>query len=626
MLKKLVVFLLVISICFVSILFPSCKKQQTGEVSARMDGATLVWDAYDGAASYSVTCNLKGNDADGATGYSITVKGTSFLSPYSTPGDYVFTVKAMDKDGKVIAASKPVSYHLGTGEAADAVLIGSADDLKAVATSYELTFGKTKVEAPIYYRLTADIDLTGKTVDPIGSTTKPFRGVFDGAGHTIRGLSFTKGNTDGNVGLFGYAKNAVIKNLTIEDASLLFDKNSNVGKGELNCGFLVADSVSSIIDNCHVTGNMEILSNVITMDSAILSAGGIVGRAESGMVSGVSFSGDVKAQYGRAYAGGIVGFGQGTSPEFMILNSKSVATVSAVGTAYTYKDDTHTTTSYAYARAGVLVGNLSHAGRLASLIAIGTASAASTVDGTNASNVSSGVIGRASTLTSGAYSAPTYALFYSDNFTKPVGAVSSLGSYADHFIPLSEDQLKAQDSYSYTVNENEYGLGFDTYWSVSEGNVPTLKKVPTVSEGPSLKLTVASEVTDHVFSYDLMLEDAFLPTYFDLNLTSTNRVLGYGLNDILTDIDATLNDLYADGDTARIKISAEGFDDLIISRSVSGTTSVSTYLVYGLYTNYETPAQIFSGFKIIDAGRFTTYDYTKAKHITITFLAPGAEA
>ena len=615
MLKKLVVFLSVISICFVFVLFPSCKHKAEGEVFARMDGATLTWDAYDGAASYVVKCSVQKENG----GYSITVKGTSFLAPYTTPGDYVFTVKALDAQGEVIAVSKPVDYHLGTGEAADAVLIGSAEDLKSVAMSYTVTFGKTKVEAPMYYRLSADIDLTGKTVEPIGTSSKPFLGVFDGAGHTIRGLSFTKSNTDGNVGLFGYIKNAVVKNLSLEGASLLFDKDSKVGKGELNCGFVAGCAVSSVIDNCHVSGNINILSNVITQDSAILSAGGVVGRAESGRVSGVSFTGEVKAQFGRSYAGGLVGFGQGSAPDFLLLNSKADANVTAVGTAYNVTTDA----SYAYARAGVIVGNLSHAGRVSSILAVGSASASSTKDGTPASQLTCGVFGRAASDTS-SLTIPMYNVFYSDTIQKPVGSTSSLGRYQNNFFPLSEEQMK--DHSSFVVGQAD-ALDFDAYWEMPEGGAPTLKKVSSLGEQPSLKLTVASEVDGNDFSYDMMIEDGFLPTFFNLNLQTSVNGLGYNLNDVFSKINADLNSLYESGQVARIKISAEGMDDLILTRTISGTTLLRCYLVYGVHSTYESPADVFGGYKFIDAAALKTYDYTAAKHITITFLSPqGAEA
>ena len=623
MLKKLVVLLLIVSICFTFFLLPACKRQSEGELNARMEGSTLTWDAYDGAVSYLVSCTL----AEG--GYSITVKDTSFLSPYTTPGEYSYVVFAKDAKGNVIAKSKPVTYHLGTGEAADAVLIGSATDLKAITESYQISFGKTKVDAPVYYRLTADIDLTGVTFTPIGTSSKPFRGVLDGAGHKIKGLTITKCNTDGNVGLFGYAKNAIIRNLTLEDASLSFSydslpKNSSgkVSTGELNCGLLIGHAVSSLVDNCHVTGNVDILPRVITIDNYILSAGGIVGKAESGRISCVSFEGDVSAQYGRTYAGGIVGFANGDAPNFMLLNAAAVADVSAVGTSY----NTTSNASYAYARAGVLIGNLSHAGRLASLVAIGTANASSTVDGTPVSNITTGAIGRAKTDTN-TLGIPTFYLYYSDTLQKAVGNLDNVGAtYSRYIFPLSEEDLKNKESYH--IDGDRYGLDFDNYWTIGENSAPTLKKVASAGEQPALELTLRSEVTDKEFDYRMNLEDAFTPSYFDINLLeSSKRALGYNIDEILEGIGSGITSLYSDDQLeqgVKVKFSAEGVDDLIITLKKS---TLKCYLVYGVHSVYEAPADIYGGFWVVDATGLKEYDFTNAKKITITFLAvEGAEA
>ena len=617
MFKKLAVLLLIISICLTLFLFPSCKKDsRTGELNARLEGSTLTWDAYDGAVSYTVKCALSGG-----SGYSITVKETSFSSPYTTPGEYHYTVSAKNKDGKVIAVSKTLSYHLGTGEATDAVLIGSADDLLAVKNSIKSTFGKTSVETPVYYRLTADIDLTGKKFTPIGTSSAPFRGVLDGAGHTIKGLSFTKCNTDGNMGLFGYIKNAIVKDLTLEDASLVFDKNSETKKGELNCGLLVGHSVSSMIDNCHVKGNIDILSNVITVDNQILSAGGVVGKVESGRISGVSYEGTVTAQYGRSYAGGLVGFAQGDDPDFMLLNSKSVATVSAVGTSY--NASSNPVVSYAYARAGVLVGNLSHAGRLSSLLAIGSASASSTVDGTNKSDLTSGVIGRAKSNTS-SVTIPMFNIFYDASIPDVVGTLSLLGAYANYIFPLTEEEMKQKDSY---LVEGKDGLDFETYWDLPAGGVPTLKKVSSLGAQPDLELTIRSEVEKHDFSYTFPVRNVALPTYLDLNLASTVHALCYNVNSLLDKIGAGITAIYTDEEIERgvkVKFSAEGVEDLVITLKQA---TLRCYLQYGVHSAYDQPADIFGGYKIIDAASLKTYDFTNAKHITITFLSPeSAEA
>ena len=62
--------------------------------------------------------------------------------------------------------------------------------------------------------LTADIDLTGKKLSPVGDYTTPFTGTFDGAGFTVKGVMIS---TDYHAaGLFGVIKNATVKNVTVE--------------------------------------------------------------------------------------------------------------------------------------------------------------------------------------------------------------------------------------------------------------------------------------------------------------------------------------------------------------------------------------------------------------------------
>lgn len=52
---------------------------------------------------------------------------------------------------------------------------------------------------------------------PIGTSAKPYKGIFDGNGHTISGLYFNDTHRD-SVGLFGYEKSGTIKNLGLVDS------------------------------------------------------------------------------------------------------------------------------------------------------------------------------------------------------------------------------------------------------------------------------------------------------------------------------------------------------------------------------------------------------------------------
>ena len=164
--------------------------------------------------------------------------------------------------------------------------------------------------------LAADIDLAGEAWTPIGTSTNPFCGMFDGDNHTISNLVIngdktyvSGGNNDNYKGLFGYMKggnNAGIKNVTIQNAKVT---------GCLYVGVILGRSYTGgIIENCHVKGLVQVDSYAY--------AGGIVGRHEysadankvaikncsvdgTALVRTTSF---IKADYTVSYVGGIVGF------------------------------------------------------------------------------------------------------------------------------------------------------------------------------------------------------------------------------------------------------------------------------------------------------------------------------
>lgn len=119
-------------------------------------------------------------------------------------------------------------------------------------------------------RLTADMDLTGFRWVPIGFGDSEFAGVFDGCGHTVRGMTLLK-DGPGNYGLFG-AVSGTVQNLTVagEIRNVTGDPYSAVGGivGELSGG---------VVKNCAaeftVDGGGEPLG---------LFAGGVAGAAENG--------------------------------------------------------------------------------------------------------------------------------------------------------------------------------------------------------------------------------------------------------------------------------------------------------------------------------------------------------
>ncbi|WLB18870.1 putative Ig domain-containing protein [Bradyrhizobium japonicum] len=80
-------------------------------------------------------------------------------------------------------------FHAPVSLTAGAIVINSIADLAAVGNNVSG-----------HYILGANIDATGITIAPIGSSTNPFTGTFDGNGHVINGLHIVGNGID--VGLF----------------------------------------------------------------------------------------------------------------------------------------------------------------------------------------------------------------------------------------------------------------------------------------------------------------------------------------------------------------------------------------------------------------------------------------
>ncbi len=69
------------------------------------------------------------------------------------------------------------------------------------------------------YMLANDIVLSSKEWEPIGSKDKPFTGTFNGNDFYIKGQTMSSHNKE-NIGLFGYAKDALLHNIELRDLDI----------------------------------------------------------------------------------------------------------------------------------------------------------------------------------------------------------------------------------------------------------------------------------------------------------------------------------------------------------------------------------------------------------------------
>lgn len=181
------------------------------------------------------------------------------------------------------------------------------------------------------YVLAADITLTGQWT-PLGTEASPFTGTFDGGGHSIKGLTVTASSDLDNSGLFGYAKGATLKNVSIIGAKVDGDEHvgillgnakqvnisgvmtSGIVTGRDHVGGIVGDASGSA-DNAEFTSISNCMSTAGVF-SRTYQAGGIAGIVNAGIIDKCFFYGSATAEDRSAGAGGISALIDGGSGTF----------------------------------------------------------------------------------------------------------------------------------------------------------------------------------------------------------------------------------------------------------------------------------------------------------------------
>lgn len=229
----------------------------------------------------------------------------------------------------------------GAGTSGDPYQIANQENLECMASHLSS-----------YFALTADIALTG-TWTPVGTSVAAFTGSFDGATHTVSGLTVSSATNDG--GLFGYADGAVLANVTLSSPSVTANSANNFGSlvgyavngtqisgvtvsgGSVSgidavgglAGYLDGSTVLNSSSSATVTGNGDEVGGLVgrldgvtgsvadshatgSVDNDVTSSGytgGLIGALYSSTVSSSFASGDAT---GAEYVGGLVGYSDGT--------------------------------------------------------------------------------------------------------------------------------------------------------------------------------------------------------------------------------------------------------------------------------------------------------------------------
>ena len=184
----------------------------------------------------------------------------------------------------------------GSGTEDDPYLLATAADLKAFRD-----MANAEASSKLCATLTADIDLGGEAWTPFepssGYVSEAYAGTFDGANHTIKGLSVNLTSNAG-AGLFGTVCGATIKNLKVEG-------NVSASNSAFVGGIVGRTQTSATIDSCSFAGTVT-----STKKSGSSNAtAGIVGKVNKGPVTITNCANTATVNGNGNIAAGILGYG-----------------------------------------------------------------------------------------------------------------------------------------------------------------------------------------------------------------------------------------------------------------------------------------------------------------------------
>lgn len=306
-----------------------------------------------------------------------------------------FTYTASQNNGypQLVVFEGAAAFDGGNGTESSPYLIGSAKALRAVSG---LVNGMNAEYADKHYKMTADVELNedpetykswettppdfswfqiGRDIHPkdtINADCNPgscgstwFRGVFDGAGHSVKGLYLSDTTNGSQGGLFNKITYAVVKNVGVEKSFIsvkgraggiagvvsravvdsCYNKSEIRSMSQDNGGLVGVAFYNSTISNSYNMGNLI----TTTYKRSTGSNAGIVGEIfQESVVRNCWNSGDIKASVG---VGGIIGLNDSSTVENVY--NRGTLTVDSIAAGVCY-----------YLRYSATLKNAYHAGKI----------------------------------------------------------------------------------------------------------------------------------------------------------------------------------------------------------------------------------------------------------------------
>ena len=408
----------------------------------------------------------------------------------------------------------------------EVIEIGTEEELRAFAAQVNAgtTFYKREVA------LTADIVLSGEW-EPIGlyagvegssdSIAHPFKGVFDGRGHTVSGLRVTGSFLSGLVpddskgayvalGLFGYLDGATVKDLTVK-GSVSFSLADAQDGVWITDGFFKASTFNCAggVAGLMVGGALveACVSYVdVSADAGIL--GGIAGHVEDGSVSGCRCYGQVNAdETGALSATGLEGQLCGAGGVVGLLESGSVSRCGSYALVRFAVHAQHYDAAasmravvYSQGYAGGVVGYVGAGGQVSECCAKGGMDGSATYMG--------GVVGDACGPVTDCYSTSDV-LSHAQDYTRGLytiigGAVGRVHNETSTYGEISvPDRVYATGNVSFDANPSYYRYGTVVGGVTSTGDDYSSATVMTAADCRSAYGTALYDAADDFSAADL---------------------------------------------------------------------------------------------------------------------------
>lgn len=212
-----------------------------------------------------------------------------------------YTVKVVLSESE-LQGSLRINGQLNTFRA-----VGSGDGSKGnpflIYTAEQLAdLGNTKKKSEVagyWFKLMADIDMTGVEMQPIGDKQQPYTGTFDGNGYSIYNLKITKAvdlKIDGEkigaaIGLFAFNRGSILNLRLVNPVVELADS------GAVSAGIVAGFNSGTIQAVTIVNGVLSATSKSwLNIKNAYFDLGAVAGTNEGGVIDTVNVSVEIKGE------------------------------------------------------------------------------------------------------------------------------------------------------------------------------------------------------------------------------------------------------------------------------------------------------------------------------------------